>query len=69
MLTLPVKGADGIRQEVQIGVCIQITCIVFMSFKSIMVLKVIRVGHIQTMLINNLKLLWVWSRMGCDRYI
>jgi len=57
MLTLPVKSAYGVRQEVRIGVCIQITCMGFIAFKSIMVLKVIMVGHFQTLLVNIFKLL------------
>uniref|UniRef100_A0A0A9FKV6 Uncharacterized protein n=1 Tax=Arundo donax TaxID=35708 RepID=A0A0A9FKV6_ARUDO len=37
----PVKGAYDMRQEVPIGVCIRLVCLAH----SIMVLKVIRVGH------------------------
>jgi hypothetical protein len=59
MLTFPVKGAYDIRQEVPIGVCMQIFCMGLMAFKSIVLLKVIRVGHFQTilLLVKNLKLL------------
>jgi hypothetical protein len=63
ILSLPVKGAYDIWQEVLIGVCIQIARMGLVAFKLIVVLKVKRVGHFQNMLllVKNLKLFWVWS--------
>jgi len=51
-LLFPSKGAYDIQQEVPIGVWIQFVCMGLMAFKSIMVSKVMRVGHFQTMLLK-----------------